>query len=60
MVLEDNGDTTDTDRIKAGEADVTSGRYPFYSLDGRYLGRDYKALPQGNIYIVNGKKFYKY
>lgn len=59
MVLDDGPVITNIDNIKKGEADVKSGRYPFYSLDGRNLGRDYNSLPSGNIYIVNGKKFYK-
>lgn len=59
MLLDDGPVITNIDSIRKGEADVQSGRYPFYSLDGRNLGRDYNRLPSGNIYIVNGKKFYK-
>ena len=59
MVLEEGPVVTDINSVRKGEADVRSGRYPFYSLDGRNLGRDYNSLPSGNIYIVNGKKFYK-
>ncbi len=60
MVLED--DTT-ADGIKTLEAetgsDIRSGRYPFYSIDGTPMGSDYDALESGQIYVVNGKKFYK-
>ena len=59
MVMDEGPIVTDINNIRKGEADVRSGRYPFYSLDGRNLGRDYNRLPSGNIYIVNGKKFYK-
>lgn len=59
MLLDDGPVITNIDSIRKGEADVQSGRYPFYSLDGRNLGRDYNRLPSDNIYIVNGKKFYK-
>ena len=60
----DNGKTpTAIDTVKAAEqaeADMKSGRYPFYTLDGRNMGSDYNSLPQGRIYIVNGHKFYKF
>lgn len=59
MLLDDGPVITNIDSIRKGEADVQSGRYSFYSLDGHNLGRDYNRLPSGNIYIVNGKKFYK-
>ena len=59
MVMDEGPTVTDIDSVRKGEADVRSGRYPFYSLDGKNLGRDYNRLPSGNIYIVNGKKFYK-
>lgn len=59
MVMDEGPVVTDINSIRKGEADVRSGRYPFYSLDGKNLGRDYNRLPSGNIYIVNGKKFYK-
>ena len=38
---------------------IRSGRYEFYSVDGLRIGRDYNQLKSGQIYIVNGKKFYK-
>lgn len=59
MVMDEGPVITNIDSVRKGEADVRSGRYPFYSLDGKNLGRDYNRLPSGNIYIVNGKKFYK-
>ena len=59
MVLEDSP-STGIDTLEADEDDVRSGRYPFYSIDGKNLGRDYDALPRGQMYIVNGKKFYKF
>jgi hypothetical protein len=60
MVLE--GDNT-ADGIKALETetntDIKSGKYPFYSVDGKQMGNDYNKLESGQMYIVNGKKFYK-
>ncbi|MBA7488297.1 MAG: leucine-rich repeat protein [Prevotella sp.] len=59
MVLHD-GTATDINRLeKATEADIRSGRYEFYSVDGLRMGHDYNQLKSGQIYIVNGKKFYK-
>lgn len=42
------------------EKDIHSGKYPFYSIDGKLMGKDYNKLERGQIYIVNGKKFYKF
>lgn len=62
MVLEDDNDSNVTD-IKelenTTEQDIHSGKYPFYSIDGKLMGKDYNKLEQGKLYIVNGKKFYK-
>ena len=59
MVLHD-GTATDINRLeKATEADIRSGRYEFYSVDGLRMGRDYNQRKSGQIYIVNGKNFYK-
>lgn len=45
---------------KVTEDDIKSGRYDFYTIDGIRLGKDYDKLKSGQIYIINGKKFYKY
>lgn len=63
MVLDDEVDSTVTgirQLERNTEADIRSGRYTFYSIDGRQLGTDYNALERGQIYVVNGKKFYKF
>ena len=63
MVLDDefNSTTAGIRQLEhSTEADIQSGRYPFYSIDGRLLGTNYNALKSGQIYIVNGKKFYKF
>lgn len=63
MVLDDefNSTTAGIRQLEhSTEADIQSGRYPFYSIDGRQLGTNYNALKSGQIYIVNGKKFYKF
>jgi len=57
LVLED--ETTSIDEIRRDEADVKSGKYTIYDLSGKNMGTQYDTLPAGNIYIVNGKKFYK-
>ncbi|MBF1062723.1 MAG: leucine-rich repeat domain-containing protein [Prevotellaceae bacterium] len=59
MVLEDNTATSVNKLEKDTESDIQSGRYEFYSVDGLRMGKDYDKLQSGQIYIVNGKKFYK-
>ena len=61
MVLDDDNSATDVRHLESDtEADIKSGRYPFYSIDGKLMGTDYDALERGQMYIVNGKKFYKF
>ena len=61
MVLDDDNTATDVRHLENDtEADIKSGRYPFYSIDGKLMGNDYDALERGQMYIVNGKKFYKF
>ena len=61
MVLDDDNSATDVRHLENDtEADIKSGRYPFYSIDGKLMGNDYDALECGQMYIVNGKKFYKF
>lgn len=61
MVLdeEDNNTTGIKSLENKTNEDIKSGKYPFYSVDGKLMGNDYNALEIGQIYIVNGKKFYK-
>lgn len=61
MVLdeEDNNTTGIKSLENKTNEDIKSGKYPFYSVDGKLMGNDYNALERGQIYIVNGKKFYK-
>ena len=63
MVLEDEVNST-VAGIRSlehdTEADIQSGHYTFYSIEGRQLGTDYNSLERGQIYVVNGKKFYKF
>lgn len=60
IVLEDD-DTADGIKTLESEtgADIKSGKYPFHSVDGKLMGTDYDQLESGQMYIVNGKKFYK-
>ena len=62
MVLEGDDDSNVTgikELENTTEQDIHSGKYPFYSIDGKLMGKDYNKLEQGKLYIVNGKKFYK-
>lgn len=61
LVLDDeeNGTTGINELESSTENDIRSGKYPFYSVDGKPMGKDYGQLERGQIYIVNGKKFYK-
>ena len=61
MVLDDDHTTTDIHQLEnETEQDVKSGRHTFYSIDGKRMGTNYDTLERGQMYIVNGKKFYKF
>ena len=63
LVLEgdDDSNVTGINQLESEtEKDIHSGKYPFYSIDGKLMGKDYNKLERGQIYIVNGKKFYKF
>lgn len=63
LVLEgdDDSNVTGINQLESDtEKDIHSGKYPFYSVDGKLMGKDYNKLERGQIYIVNGKKFYKF
>lgn len=63
LVLEgdDDSNVTGINQLESDtEKDMHSGKYPFYSIDGKLMGKDYNKLERGQIYIVNGKKFYKF
>lgn len=57
MMLLDESDTTTG--ISALHNSVESKGTDIYTLEGRYVGRDYNALPKG-LYVVGGKKMYKF
>ena len=59
IVLDDEDTATDIDDTVAEDA-VEQGNSPIYTLDGKLMGTDIDALPSGEIYIKNGKKFYKF
>lgn len=53
VISTDDGPT----RISTLDANLLlRGDDPIYSVDGRYVGRDYTQLPKG-VYVRNGKKF---
>jgi len=58
IVLDDEDSTTGIDT--AVENEVEQGNNPIYTLDGKLMGTDIDALPSGEIYVKNGKKFYKF
>ena len=58
IVLDDEDSTTGIDT--AVENEVEQGNSPIYTLDGKLMGTDIDALPSGEIYVKNGKKFYKF
>ena len=58
IVLDDENSTTGIDT--AVENEVEQGDSPIYTLDGKLMGTDIDALPSGEIYVKNGKKFYKF
>ena len=61
MVLDDDHTTTDIHQLEnETEQDVKSGRHTFYSIGGKRMGTNYDALERGQMYVVNGKKFYKF
>ena len=58
IVLDDEDTATGIDT--AVENEVEQGNSPIYTLDGKLMGTNIDALPSGEIYIKNGKKFYKF
>ena len=61
MVFDNESGTTDIRQLENDtETDLKSNTHRIYTLDGRYVGTDYNALPGGEMYIINGKKFYKF
>lgn len=59
IVLDDEDTPTGIDDAVAEDA-VEQGNSPIYTLDGKLMGTDIDALPSGEIYVKNGKKFYKF
>lgn len=59
IVLDDEDTPTGIDDTVAEDA-VEQGNSPIYTLDGKLMGTNIDALPSGEIYVKNGKKFYKF
>lgn len=58
---EDDSKTTDIKGLEnATDDELRSGKYRIYTLDGKFVGMNYEVLKGGEMYIVNGKKFYKF
>lgn len=56
--LDEDNNPTGINELETGG--VESGHHTFYTLDGKRMGNNFDALPKGTIYIVNGKKIYKF
>lgn len=54
--LEDNELISSIDAI---QTQVQDKQVDIYTIEGKYVGRDYNALPKG-LYIVGGQKIYKF
>lgn len=59
MMFEDIEEALTTD-VRSVEKSVNEGIARIYSTDGNYLGLDFDSLPSGRIYIIGGKKVYKF
>ena len=60
MVLDDEDTVTGIDTAELTEEELQKGKHVFYTLDGRRAGTDYDQLKSGEMYVVKGKKFYKF
>lgn len=59
MMFDDSNDASVT-AIEAIKSSVATGKASIYTVDGRYVGNNLETLPSGSIYIVNGKKIFKF
>ncbi len=59
MMFEDVLEAETTD-IKGLEQRVAEGKERIYTAGGQYVGTDFSTLPANHIYIVGGKKVYKF
>ena len=57
LVLDEEDQTTS---INSAEQEIETDSGKIYTLDGKCVGMDVNALKSGEIYIKNGKKFYKF
>lgn len=48
-----------TTGLDAVETEVQKGQADIYTVEGRFVGRDYESLPRG-LYVIGGKKVYKF
>lgn len=55
--FQEEANATDISKV---EKQMLSGNARIYTIDGRYAGTDFGSLPAGAIYVVDGKKVYKY
>lgn len=57
IVIDNEGETTG---IETAEQDLEQGQGRIYTLDGRFVGTDMDELKSGEVYVKNGRKFYKF
>lgn len=60
IMMFDDADDAATTSISSVEQSVKAGTARIYTVDGRYAGTDFDSLPAGRIYIISGKKVYKF
>lgn len=58
IFLSDNNTTTDIEETSIHQ-NLKNKQANIYTIDGRFVGRDFDALEGGQVYIVGGKKIYK-
>lgn len=56
FMIDEDETTTGLEKI---EAEVKKENVDIYTIDGRFVGRNYESLPTG-LYIISGKKVYKF
>lgn len=56
MIIDTNDTTTGIEDI---QAEINKQAIDIYTIEGKHMGRNFDILPAG-IYVVKGKKFYKF
>lgn len=60
-VLMENINEKETSHINKQVLDnIKNNIHTFYTIDGKAMGNNFNLLPKGAIYIINGRKIYKF